>query len=181
MITSSTVRLRGIEREDIPTFVQWMNDPEVIKYLLINSPLSKVMEEKWFDHQLEIPPEQGQVLAIEVLDSRKWVMIGTTGLHNIEQVNRAAEFGISIGDKRYWNKGYGVITSKLMLKHGFEDLNLNRIYLNVFAENTRAIKAYEAAGYIREGILRQALYKNGSYHDCILMSVLHSEWKGFEG
>ena len=56
MITGKKVRLRAIEREDIPRFVRWMNDPEVIENLLMNIPLSKAMEEKWFDHQLEDPP-----------------------------------------------------------------------------------------------------------------------------
>jgi RimJ/RimL family protein N-acetyltransferase len=67
-----------------------------------------------------------------------------------------------------------------MLKHGFEDLNLNRIYLQVFAENLRGIKAYLAAGFVKEGILRQAMYKNGKYNDIVLMSVLHIDWKGFD-
>jgi len=67
-----------------------------------------------------------------------------------------------------------------MLKHGFENLNLNRIFLMVFADNARAIKAYESAGFTREGILRQGIYKNGHYQDLILMSVLRLEWMNFE-
>jgi RimJ/RimL family protein N-acetyltransferase len=124
--------------------------------------------------------KKGQVLAIEVHIGEGWVHIGNTDLHAIEPVTNAAEFGILIGEKEYWNKGYGREATRLMLKHGFEDLNLNRIYLYVFLENARAIKAYESAGFIKEGVLRQAMYKNGLYNDIVLMSVLHSEWKGFE-
>lgn len=176
MITGNQVRLRAIEREDIPRFVRWLNDREVTCFLLINSPLSASMEEKWFDRQLTIPPYEGQVLAIEVLDNEKWVHIGNTGLHNVDAVSRSAEFGIFIGEKAYWNKGFGIKATRLTLKHGFEDLNLNRIYLNVYANNPRAIKAYERSGFIHEGVLRQGVYKDGNYLDLIVMSVLRSDW-----
>lgn len=176
MIHGNGVRLRAIEREDIPRFVRWLNDPEVTEYLLINSPLSHVMEEAWFARQASIPPQEGQVLAIEVLVGQDWVHIGNTGLHNVEPVHLAAEFGIMIGEKAYWNKGYGREAAWLMLKHGFEHLNLNRIYLHVYENNLRGIKAYEAAGFVHEGVLREGVYKNGRYLNLLVMSVLHSEW-----
>ena len=178
MITGKNVRLRAIEREDTPHFVRWMNDADVIENLLTNSPLSKAMEEKWFEQQLEKPVTAGQVLAIETCVGDEWIHIGNCGLHNIEAVHNAAEFGIVIGEKEYWNKGLGRQATRLMLKHGFDDLNLNRIYLYVYATNPRAMKAYEAAGFVKEGVLRQGVYKNGHYIDVVLMSVLHSEWEG---
>jgi len=178
MITGKTGRLRAIEREDIARCVRWLNDAEVIENLLMNYPLSHMAEEKWFERQLEIPPTSGQVLAIETMVGDEWVHIGNCGLHEVEPVNNAAEFGIMIGEKEFWNKGLGREATKLILKHGFENLNLNRIYLYVFETNPRAIKAYEAAGFVKEGVLRQGVYKNGRYIDVILMSILHSEWKG---
>ena len=180
MIIGKGIRLRAIEREDIPRFVRWLADPEVIRYTTINSPFSRAMEEKWFDQQLAVPITEGQTLAVEVSVGDNWVHIGTTDLHKVESVNNSAEFGLMLGEKDYWHKGYGLKTTELMLKHGFEDMNLNRIYLFVFPENMFAVKAYETAGFVKEGVQRQALYKNGKYHDIILMSVLHSEWKGLE-
>jgi len=176
MITGSKVRLRAIERTDIPNFVRWLNDPEVTENLLIHSPLSKAMEESWFDRHLAMNPNEGEVLGIEVMVGSTWVHVGNAGLHGIEPVHLAAEFGIFIGEKQYWNQGYGREAARLMLKHGFEDLNLNRIYLHVYETNPRAVRSYEAAGFKREGVLREAVYKNGKYLDVILMSVLHSEW-----
>jgi RimJ/RimL family protein N-acetyltransferase len=160
--------------------VRWVNDPEVVKYTSLNAPHSLAMEEKWFDEQLGTPLTSGQVLAIETHVGEEWIHIGNAGLHNIEAVTNAAEYGIMIGNKDFWHKGLGQETTRLMLKHGFENLNLNRIYLYVFVDNTRAIKVYESAGYVKEGVLRQAMYKNGLYNDIVVMSVLHSEWKGFE-
>jgi RimJ/RimL family protein N-acetyltransferase len=64
----------------------------------------------------------------------------------------------------------------LLLRHGFCTLNLNRIFLRVFAENKRAIRTYEKVGFVHEGRLRQAVYKNGAYSDILYMSVLREEW-----
>lgn len=180
MITGKQIRLRAIEREDIPRCVRWINDPEVIKYTTTFTPFSVAMEEKWFERQLEDPLRAGQVLAIETQVGEEWIHIGNVDFHNIEAIHNSAEFGIMIGDKDFWNIGLGREATLLMLKHGFENLNLNRIYLYAVAENIRAIKAYTAAGFVKEGVLRKALYKNGKYNDVVLMSVLHSEWKGFE-
>lgn len=81
-----------------------------------------------------------------------------------------------IGDKSAWNQGCGSEATHLMLQHGFENLNLHRIYLRVYQNNPRAIRAYEKVGYIHEGRMRQAIYKNGKFEDVLLMSVLRSEW-----
>ncbi len=176
MILGDGIRLRAIERDDIPRFVRWLNDPDVTQFLLIPSPLSHAMEEKWFENQVQISPSAGQVLVIEVRTGEDWVPIGNTGLHNADAINRNAEFGIFIGEKAYWNRGYGTSAARLMLKHGFDNLNLNRIYLYVYENNPRAIKAYESAGFVREGVLRQGVFKNGRYLDLIVMAVLRSEW-----
>lgn len=63
------------------------------------------------------------------------------------------------------------------LKHGFQNLNLHRIYLRVFANNVRAIRSYEKAGFVHEGRLRQAEFRQGQYLDVFFMSVLKSEWE----
>lgn len=178
MLIGKKVRLRAVEREDLPNYVRWLNDREVTEFLLHHSPLSQAMEEKWFETQLSIPPANGQVLAIDASVGSDWVHIGNTGLHNVDSVTREAEFGIFIGEKSYWNQGYGREATLLTLKHGFEDLNLNRIYLYVFENNLRGIAAYKAAGFVQEGTLREAIYKNGRYYNVLVMSVLHSEWKG---
>ncbi|MCJ7435442.1 MAG: GNAT family N-acetyltransferase, partial [Anaerolineales bacterium] len=75
-----------------------------------------------------------------------------------------------------WNQGLGTEAMTLLLRIGFETLNLNRIFLRVYADNSRAVRSYEKAGFILEGTLRQAVYKKGRYEDLHIMSVLRSEW-----
>ncbi len=178
MLVGNNVRLRALEKEDAKKCAQWLNDPEVIQFLYMNSPLSLAMEEKWFEAQLAKSPLEDQVLAIEVLQNDQWVYVGNTGLNKIEPVNAQAEFGIFIGEKEFWNRGVGKEAARLIVKHGFEDLNLNRIYLYVFEGNKRAISAYNAVGFVEEGVLRNAVYKNGQFNNMLIMSILHSEWRG---
>lgn len=84
---------------------------------------------------------------------------------------------IFIAEKQYWNQGYGSEAVRMLLKHGFDTLNLNRIFLRVFEDNPRAIRAYEKVGFVHEGRLRKAKYRDGQYLDILLMSVLREEWK----
>ena len=176
MIYGNRIRLRGIERDDLPIFVRWFNDPDVRENLLMHLPMSLVEEEKWFEGVLNQPAAE-RPMVIEAKIDGIWTAIGNLGIFTIDPRIRKAEVGIAIGEKRYWNQGYGTEAMKLLLKHGFNTLNLNRISLDVYETNPRAIRAYEKAGFKEEGRLREGHYFNGKYIDIIVMSVLRSEWQ----
>jgi len=175
MIYGERLRLRAPERSDIPLFHAWLNDEEVTAGLTIYLPLSLADEEAWFENMLKQPADQ-HPLVIEILEGDLWRPIGNCGFHNIDGRSRVGEVGIFIGVKSCWNQGYGTEAMRLLLRHGFQTLNLNRIFLRVYETNERAIRSYERAGFIHEGRLRQAEYKHGRYSDILLMSVLRSEW-----
>lgn len=175
MIYGERLRLRAVERDDLPRFVVWLNDPEVRQFLFLNLPLSMAQEERWFEAMTKAQPAE-HVLVIEARESDSWKPLGNISLMDIDWTNRLAEVGIFIGEKAYWSQGYGREAMRLMLKHGFETLNLNRIWLRVYEHNLRGIRAYEHAGFKHEGRLRQGIYKDGRYYDVLLMSVLRSEW-----
>jgi diamine N-acetyltransferase len=92
MLYGENLRLRAIEREDIPYFVRWLNDPEVRQFLLMHEPLSRAKEERWFEEHLSRRDEI--ILAIEVLSGEEWLHIGKIGLHRIDLKNRTAVLGI---------------------------------------------------------------------------------------
>jgi len=175
IIYGERVRLRAAEREDVKKFHEWVNDPEVTRGLSLYLPLSMVDEENWFNG-LAQRAQNEKPLVIEVREGDGWRMIGNSGVFGIDWASRAAELGIMIGDKSEWNKGYGTEVMNLLQHHCFETLNLNRVFLRVYAENARAIRSYEKAGFVREGRLRDAVYKHGKYDDVILMGVLRAEW-----
>jgi RimJ/RimL family protein N-acetyltransferase len=175
MINGERLCLRAAEREDLTLFVTWLNDREVGQFLAMNQPMSLVAEERWYENMVNGPKAE-QVLVIQIKDGDAWRPIGNTSFMNIDWTNRSAEIGIFIGEKTCWNQGYGRETMRLMLKHGFETLNLHRIYLRVFEHNVRGIKAYEHAGFKHEGRMRQAQYQDGRYYDVLFMSVLREEY-----
>jgi diamine N-acetyltransferase len=176
MIYGERIRLRAIERRDLPFFVQWLNDPEVYRTLYVRFPLSLEEEEKWFAEVMQTHPAE-RPLAIEVREESDWKLIGNCQLFKIDWINASTELGIFIGDKSYWNQGYGSEAVSLLCRHAFETLNLHRVYLHVYEFNRRAIRAYEKCGFVLEGRLRQARYSEGKYHDVLILSILRPEWE----
>jgi RimJ/RimL family protein N-acetyltransferase len=171
VIYGSKTRLRRIERTDIPTFVRWFSDPEVREFLLINRPISLAEEEQWFEEQLK--SRDSEIFAIETLDG---IHIGNVGLHDINWMHRSAELGIVIGEKQHWGQGLGSDAVRTALGFAFEEMNLHRVYLTVYEDNPRAIRAYLKCGFTEEGRLRDAVYRKGRYYDMFLMSVLAPEF-----
>ncbi len=176
MITGIDIRMRAIERSDLPRFVRWLNDPEVTAGLSLILPISMDEEEAWYEAMLKQPATQHPMM-IEVCQSEEWAPVGNCGYHDINTQVRSGEVGIFIGEKHYWNKGYGTEAMRLLVRHGFETLNLNRVFLRVYANNPRAIRSYEKVGFVHEGRLRQAAYRNGQYVDELIMSILRTEWE----
>ncbi len=174
MIYSDDIRLRAIEREDIPTFVRWFNDPEVRRYLLMFEPMSKVKEERWFEARLDRTDDY--LFGIEVPVKDGWQLIGNVGLHRVDWVNSNCIFGIVIGEQAFWGKGYGTKATRAALRFAFHSLNLHRVELEVFDFNPRARRAYEKAGFRLEGARREALYQDGAYHDEHIMAILRREF-----
>ncbi len=175
---SKRIRLRAAEKADIDGFLRWVNDPEVTENLMLVSPMSRVEEERWYENMLAQHPSE-HVFVIETKPDAPdgtWQAIGTCQFLSIDWRNRASEVGIMIGEKAFWNRGFGTETMQLLLEHGFNTLNLNRIWLQVYDKNQRGIRAYEKAGFVYEGKFRQAHYQHGRYYDVHLMSVLKEEW-----
>ncbi|HEY9089197.1 MAG TPA: GNAT family protein [Anaerolineaceae bacterium] len=176
MLIGSRIRLRAIERSEIPMLTGWFNDPEIRQYIPLYWTMSQADEERWFDQMLQRPPELHPMM-IDALTPEGWQPIGDCGFNEVSWVNRSGEIGIVIGDRRYWGKGYGSDAVRMLLRYGFTALNLNRIELEVYQNNPRAIRSYEKVGFVHEGRKRQAMFKSNVYQDVLIMAVLRSEWE----
>jgi diamine N-acetyltransferase len=175
MIYGKLVRLRALTRDDLPRLVEWRNDPE-IKALLggWSFPTFLEAEQEWLEQAR--CDQSTQRLAIEVLEDGRY--IGNIGLYDIDWKNRKAEYGILIGDKDAWGKGYGFDASKALLEFAFCELNLHRVFLRVLAHHGRAIRLYEKIGFQVEGRMRQDTFRGGVYRDTLIMGLLASEFGG---
>lgn len=165
--------LRPLDEDDLDRCMRWINDPEILTTLGRRTPMSRSIEREWLLGQYK--SERTFSLAIVLKDGDRH--IGNTGLHEITPVDRSAEFGLLIGEKERWGEGYGPEAGRLVLAHGFEQLGLHRICLRVFAFNDRAQRVYAKLGFVKEGALRESYFRNGAFHDTLVMSILSSEWK----
>lgn len=114
------------------------------------------------------------ILAIEMLDTG--THIGNIALQNINPIHRSADFSILIGNREFWGTGCGIEAGTLLVRHGFQELNLQRIGCGTPSYNEGMIKLALALGMKEEGRRRQAFFKHGEYHDLVEFGVLASEF-----
>ncbi|KUO69304.1 MAG: acetyltransferase [Clostridia bacterium BRH_c25] len=174
MYKGQKIRLREYRKEDIERALLYINDSEIKKLLAPGIPYLNTLEDerKWVEGLSAF--KDNYSFAIETLEDEKY--IGGCGLNSIDWKNSVAVVGIFIGDKNYWGKGYGTDAMKVLMKFIFEQMNIHKIKLNVFSYNKRAIKSYEKCGFKIEGVLRQEIFRDGCYHDEIIMGLLKEEY-----
>jgi RimJ/RimL family protein N-acetyltransferase len=174
MYIGKKVKLREYRKEDIPLRLSYINDPELQKYLVSDTPYPITLheEEKWFESISALGDTYK--FAIETLEDRKF--IGGCSINDVDWKNSVVTVGIFIGDKRYWGNGYGNDTMTTLVSFIFSQMNINKIRLTCYSFNDRAIKSYEKCGFRVEGILRQEMFKDGQYHDKIAMGILREEF-----
>ncbi|HYG57635.1 MAG TPA: GNAT family protein [Symbiobacteriaceae bacterium] len=178
MYQGSLVRLRRVEPErDTADRYRWLNDPEVVQYLAMRPARVSREEVRQYLDSCARGTDPAE-FAIEALDGTH---IGGCTLRGFNHVARSAEFGICIGEKGYRGHGYGTDVSRLMAKIGFEEFNLNRIWLTVYEPNAGGVRAYEKAGFAVEGRLRQYAYLHGQYLDSFLMAILREDYENGKG
>jgi RimJ/RimL family protein N-acetyltransferase len=102
--------------------------------------------------------------------------IGTARLHSFDLPNRRARYAVGIFAPAHWNLGWGTAATSLVLRYAFETLGLHRVDLRVLAYNTRAIRAYEKAGFVQEGIEREGALINGRWESDVWMSMLEQDY-----
>ena len=170
------VKLRALTITDLPLTLKWHNQPDIVEmYAGHPFPVNEEMEHKWYEKILtsNFPIT---VFGIELIENNK--LIGLTILRDINLINRSAETAIYIGDQNERSKGYSKEALTLTLNFAFNNLGLHRVFLSVREDNIAAIGLYEKMGFIREGILRDSIYKDGKYISLIIMSILEGEFYG---
>ena len=179
MIEGSRINLRALEMSDVDRMARWMNDRDVTRNLAFRYQLSIAAEEAWLRDRTAQPMSYGQTsFAIETKDG---VHIGGCGIHTGQVESRIASVGIYIGEKDLWSHGYGSDAMRTLVRFGFEEMNLNKIWLHVYAVNQRAIASYLKCGYAEEGRLRDSHYADGAYGDVVTMAILRDDWLAANG
>ena len=164
---------RNVDEEVIEKCVEWLNDFETTDYTGRSAQILTVDDERKY---FENPKDSDCVFFIVRKENDE--LIGTVGLHNINNISRRATLGIFIGDKNGRNKGYGTEAVRLILEYGFKYLNLKNINLDVMEFNERAQACYKKCGFKEYGRRRKCEFVNGKYYDLISMDILAEEFQG---
>jgi len=174
MLDGKHVRLRAIEREDLPRLHELFDDD---LELIARSedapprPVSLAEREQRFDELLEEPDRTVMRFVIEV-DGE---LIGECQLHFIDHYRGSCELGIALG-REYWAKGFGQDAVRTLVHFAFRDLHLRKVGLEVLADDERAIGAYRKVGFVEEGRLRAHSWFEGEFHDALVMGILREGW-----
>jgi diamine N-acetyltransferase len=173
MLIGERTTLRPLERLDLPVIAAWRNDPEVRPHFFTPYLIAVSGQDKWYESYLS--RGDSVIFVIQPCDTQQ--CIGMIGLDHIDHRNQSAEYGrMLIADPQLRAHGYARDATLTLLHYAFTDLNLNRVYLRVYADNAEALGLYESCGFEREGVERESLYMGGRFRDLVLMSVLRSEF-----
>jgi RimJ/RimL family protein N-acetyltransferase len=172
MLEGKSVRLRQIEESDLPKLRDWRNSPYIRAYTREYRPLNMLNQKKWFE---SLFTDQSNIMfVIEKKDDE--AVIGCCGLTHINWKEGHGEVSIYIGEEKWQEKGYASDALHLLLKYGFCELRLHRIYAIIFEYNESSIKFFEKNGFKLEGRHREARFWDGKFHDELVYGVLDYEY-----
>lgn len=170
------ITLRELREEDAGDMLEWMHDPDSQKGFRKNMRDATLEDARQFCRNAKLGEghKQGQSIHLAVTDDRD-EYLGTISLKKINSEFHSAELAIALRKKA---QGHGIATEAigLLLKKGFEEMGLHRIYLTVLADNIAAIRLYEKCGFILEGELRDHLFLNGRYVSWRVYGMLDGEY-----
>lgn len=170
LIEGKDISLRLINEKDTDNIIRWRNSDFVRRNFIYQKPFSKQGHEQWVKTMIDT----GKVVQF-IISTREGRPVGSVYLRDIDKVHRKAEYGIFIGEKDAWGKGYGTQAAELMIHYAFEHLKLHKLMLRVLADNKQACRSYEKAGFVQEAYLKDEVFLEGAYRDVIYMAVIHEE------
>lgn len=175
MLQGQKTCLRSISRNDLERLWQFNNDLEVELASGGDPPMPQSLARLTAEYEADLSRggRDGAKFAIEA----DGVCIGQCALFNFNDSAQTCELGITIGDRAYWGRGYGRDAIQVLLAYAFRLRGFRRVYLSVNGNNPRAIRAYQACGFVEEGCLRAHVWSNGAYVDLVYMGVLRQEWQ----
>lgn len=175
ILKGKKIILKPIEVSKARIYLDWIQDPTINKFLHNDGKGFDLKKEKEWVKKVR----QGKDEFTWSIYTKSGQLIGNTSLR-INKKNKKADFGIVIGEKDEWSKGYGADTLKIVLRFAFNKLKLNRVELSVFKENISGKKCYTRCGFKKEGIKRQSVVVEGKFMDEIIMGLLRDDYKNIK-
>lgn len=173
-IEGKDIYLRLMGREDTERIIHWRNKEMVFRNFIYQKPFTHKGHENWIKTMIDT----GKAVQFIICERVSGRPVGSVYLRDIDRTHNKAEYGIFIGEEDALGKSYGTQAALMMIKYAFEEEGLHKLMLRVLAENDRAVRSYEKAGFVREAYLRDEVFLDGRYRDVIYMAVLCEDNKG---
>jgi RimJ/RimL family protein N-acetyltransferase len=174
MLEGKLVKLRALEEDDLHILRDWRNNKDIRimtrEYRLLNM----INQKKWFEttHK-ENPPS---IIMFGILNNKD-KLIGVCGLTYIDWKNKHAEISCYIAKKNWQESKEAIDTISILMKYGFEELNLHRLWVEIFSIAKKNVELFHKLKFINEGKLRQKLWRNGEWWDSYIFSKLSTEYR----
>ncbi len=167
--------LRELRENDAMAMLEWMHDPEIQRCFREGIAKKSLEDVIIFIRQARVDGGIRDDYHFAIADEKNDEYLGTVSLKNIDMASRTAEYAISLRRKAQ-GRGIAYSATVQILRLAFEEMGLERIYLNVLSENERAIRLYERIGFILEGEFRKHLYLRGEYHNLKWYGMLQEDY-----
>ena len=172
-IEGENISLRALKDNDVKgSYSGWLNDPEITAF---NSHGRFPITEHKLLSYINSANSSIADLILAVVDKKSKKHIGNISLQNINWIDRNAEIAFLLGDKDFWGKGVMFEAGMLLINHGFNTLNLHRIYCGTSSENSGMQKLAEKLKMKKEGLRKEAIFKKGKYFDIVEYGILSTE------
>ena len=167
------IYLRLMTRDDTENIIKWRNNDAVRSQFIYQKLFTKESHEKWIETMIDT----GKVVQMVIMLVEGDRPIGSVYIRDIDKEHKKGEYGVFIGEEDCLGKGYGTEAAELMTEYAFEYIGLHKLMLRVYADNERAIRSYEKAGFVKEAYLKDDVYVQGQYRDIVLMARINNENK----
>lgn len=176
MIVGEHVRLRKLERSDLPLLHRWLNDADLMTWARFSPDHMSSLAAVEKEYERELAGEERDRTTFTVEDRETGKPIGWCVMRTWDRKHVSTNVGIGLGEKEFWGKGYGTEAMRLLLTIAFDHQRWHRAELWTLAENERAVRSFEKCGFRREGLAKEAAYADGTFRDILYMGLLKSEW-----
>lgn len=177
VLTGERTVLRPFTEADAAVMAEIIEDPEVLRFTDETSEEFTLERlRSWYGSRSAQPDR----LDLAVTDRATGELVGEVVLYEWDPKARSCTFRTLVGP-RGRGRGIGTEATRLIAAHGFEQLGLRRIQLEVYGHNARALRAYEKAGFVVEGVRREAELQDGEWRDWVMMAILDREWAAHRG
>lgn len=175
MLTGEITGLRAIEESDLAQLLVWRNDPRMRRFFREYRELNMTQQKSWFDAKVNNDPAT-RMFAIVDLETKE--LMGAAGLCYIDSINRNADFSIYLGvDDLYIDEDYAPDAGRVLLRYGFEELNLHKVWSEIYSIDKPKQQLFYELGFTREGVHRETHWTEGQWVDSLFYGLLAKDFR----